>query len=106
MYVTRVRVLSDFDDIYKRTKSAADAQMPQAIQNINCACCINAAVGFLAKASATRDLSNYSPARRCATTLYTSGLNTIPMCVAEISTSISGSPVRQTCQSKIPSFLV
>ena len=103
MYVTRVTALSDFDDVRKSTKSAADAagNSKYRLRLLHqCSC------GFLAKASATRDLSNYSPARRCATTLYTSGLNTIPMCVAEISTSISGSPVRQTCQSRIPSFLV
>ena len=100
MYVTSVTALSDFDDVRKRTKNRADAGS----NGMNRVRCINTACGF--KASATRDLPNYSPARRCATTLYTSGLNTIPMCVAEISTSISGSPVRQTCQSRIPSFLV
>lgn len=51
-------------------------------------------------------LLGYLPASRSATMLYTSGLNTIPICVAETSTSTSGSPVRHTCQSTKPSFFV
>jgi len=57
-------------------------------------------------ASLVRPPAAYWPARRRATTPYTSGLNTIPICVADTSISTSGSPVRQTRQSRIPSDLV
>src|SRR5271157_32336 len=49
---------------------------------------------------------SHSPASRCATTLYTSGLNANPMWVAETSKSTAGSPVQHTRQSRMPSALV
>jgi hypothetical protein len=66
MYVTSVTLLRDFDDVRKRTKSAADAgansnHKLRSLQQY-CLCVLD-------KASAARDLANYSPARRCATTL-------------------------------------
>jgi hypothetical protein len=103
MYVIRVTLLSDFDDVRGRTKIAADARVNskhklRLLHQYRLGVCLGRLLRGIFRI--------HSPARRCATTLYTSGLNTIPMCVAEISTSISGSPVRQTCQSRIPSFFV
>ena len=68
MYVTRVTVLSDYDAVRERTKNRADAASNSKNDELGSSH-QDSRLWVLVKPCAPRDFPNYSPAKRCATTL-------------------------------------